>query len=68
LVVLYWMAQRGLGKVILPVSWSVLTNWLRINFMRYCSPGDLDACVIWFDATCSAQKYVGNTVLVLVVL
>lgn len=28
-------------------------------------PGDLDACVVWFD---SAQKYVGNTVLVPVVL
>lgn len=31
-------------------------------------PGDLDACVIGFDTTCSTQKYVGNTVLVPVVL
>jgi hypothetical protein len=30
--------------------------------------GDLDACTIWFDTTCSVKKYVGNTVIVLVVL
>lgn len=31
-------------------------------------PGDLDACVIWFDSACGAQKYVGSTVFVPVVL
>lgn len=36
----------GLGKGYIVVRWSVLINWVRLSFMRYCSPGDLDACAM----------------------
>jgi hypothetical protein len=54
--------------VIFPVCWPVLTNRLRSAILFKLPPGDLDACTIWFDTTCSVKKYVGNTVIVLVVL